>query len=601
MTNSRSSISINKLLIVIATLVLWVGSAKAERRRVVVLEFEGPKAEKFHDDVVKLLKKSHTVISVEKWNGAAEELDAAKVTAKNVKKIAKKLKVDGVVTGIIEKRRDEYIIRLKLRAGTSGETTGNSVQTKAEGPRLDGQAQRDIKEELIGAIDELDANRGGSSDDEEEDAPKKKKKGGDEEEEETDAPKKSGFSRKGDKAEDEEDEPAKEKPLTKKEKKAKAEEEKRAKAEEEKRAKAEAKLAAEEEAKAKKDKKKKKTEEADEETEALATKKDKGDDEEEDSPKSKKRAKSADDEEGDEDGGRKKKASADDEGEEEDGISAKTDEDDADTATKLSPANRAIDAVVGLSFTARKLKFTYQADLGKAPPGYKQSVPVAGAMIDLTGYPMAFGHKNKSITSNIGVNVLYDQVIKINSQKRYADGAGMQQIANLATKESRWAFGGVFRYPLGSGPKAMVLGGRLTYGRQQFTVEQTLPNGDKTDIPNVHYSMITPAAFFQFPVTPKIIFNLEAAFLLITNTGAIQNPDQYGAATVTGFEFDTGIDYMLLKNVFVRAAFRYETIGFKFKGDPMSQTHTRDADPDQDVTGARDSYLGGTATLGYLY
>jgi hypothetical protein len=573
MTNSTSSISRSSLLVVIATLVLWVGSASADRRRVVVLEFEGPKAEKFHDDVVKLLKKSHTVISVDKWNGAAEDLDAGKVTAKNVKKVAKKLKVDGIVTGIVDKRRDEYIIRLKLRAGTTGELTGTSVQTKAEGPRLDGQAQRDIKDELIGAIDELDSNRGGDEEEEEEDTPKKKKKG-DEEEEEEDTPKKSGFSRK--KAAEEEEKAAK---------KAAEEEEKAAK------------KAKEEEEKAKKKKKADDAEKA-----ALSTKKgdEEEEEEEEETPKSKKRAKSSDDEE--EDGGRKKKkkASADDE---EEGIEeeAEEEQDPAEAALNLTPGNRAVDAVVGLSFTARKLNFTYAADLGKAPPGYKQTIPVAGALLDVTAYPMAFNHKNKSITKGIGITVLYDQVLKINSQKRYADGAGMQQIADLKTSESRWAVGGVFRYPLGPGAKAIVVGGSLTYGRQKFTVEQVLPNNEPTDIPNVHYTMITPAAFVAFPVMPKITFNLEGAFHAIMDTGAIQQPTQYGASTVTGFELNTGIDYMLLKNVFVRGAFRYETIGFKFKGDPTSQTHTRDTDADQDVTGARDSYVGGTATIGYLY
>ena len=40
-----------------------------------LLDFSGPKAEKFHADVVKLVKKSHSVISVDKWNEAAEEMD----------------------------------------------------------------------------------------------------------------------------------------------------------------------------------------------------------------------------------------------------------------------------------------------------------------------------------------------------------------------------------------------------------------------------------------------------------------------------------------------------------------------------------------------
>ena len=56
---------------------------------------------------------------------------------------------------------------------------------------------------------------------------------------------------------------------------------------------------------------------------------------------------------------------------------------------------------------------------------------------------------------------------------------------------------------------------------------------------------------------------------------------------------------MVTKNIFARVSFRYETIGFKFKGDPTSQTNIRDTDPEQDVNGARDNYFGGTATVGY--
>src|SRR5204863_8084516 len=86
------------------------------KKRIVVLELEGPKAEKFHADLVKLLKKSHTVIPIDKWNGTAEELDASTPNDKNIKKVAKKLKIDAVVTGKVQKRRDEYILQRRIRA-----------------------------------------------------------------------------------------------------------------------------------------------------------------------------------------------------------------------------------------------------------------------------------------------------------------------------------------------------------------------------------------------------------------------------------------------------------------------------------------------------
>jgi hypothetical protein len=57
---------------------------------------------------------------------------------------------------------------------------------------------------------------------------------------------------------------------------------------------------------------------------------------------------------------------------------------------------------------------------------------------------------------------------------------------------------------------------------------------------------------------------------------------------------------MVAKNLFARAAFRFETIGFKFDGKG-TQASMRDTDMAQDVFGARDTFIGGAVTLGYVY
>ncbi len=541
--SSRSSISKNRsrALAVLAMLCLLASTAWAGKKRVVVLDFEGENAEELHESVVKLLKKSYTVVSVSKWNDKAEELGATKVSEKNVKKVAAKLKVDGVIQGKIDKRRDEYIIKLKLRSGTTGELVGNSVSTKTDSGKLDAQAKRDIKDELIGAIDGLESNGGGG--DEEEEVAEKPKKG---EEVVEEKPKKSGFSRKN----EEEDTVAKE-----------------------------------EEKKSKKDKK------VDEEKAALSTKKE---EEEEVAPEPEKKEKKS-----------KKRVAEESEESSEESVEESV-EVAGDRELNVSPGRRAIDAAVGMSFTARQLNFKYASDLGKPPPGYKQKIPVPGAMVDVTFYPLSFNHKPKGIIGGLGLEILYDQVIKINSQKKFADGQGQQQVRDLATSESRWGVAAVLRYPLGQGPRAIVVGGKLGYNKQKFTVEQTLPDSgmpaQKTDIPNVAYTMLSPSLFVQAPISSKIILNAEVAFHAVTDTGDIQTPAQYGAATVTGYELNVGADYMLTTNIFIRAGLRYEGIGLTFKGDPMSMTHTRDTDPmDQDVMGAKDTYFGGAATLGYLY
>ncbi|HEU0032963.1 MAG TPA: hypothetical protein VFQ53_20165 [Kofleriaceae bacterium] len=533
-----------------------------------MLPFEGEKAEKFHDAVSKLVKKSHTVIAAEKWESAAEELSATSLTDKNIKKVAKKLKVDGVIEGKISKRRDEYIIKLKLHAGTTGEVAG-SVNTKAEGPRLDGTASREVKDELITAIGELESNRGGGGDDEEEEAkPTKKKKGADVEEEEEETTSKKGTKKTKKGAEEEEEEVA-----AKPNKKKKGAEEE------------------EEETKPAKGSKfggGKMTKGADaEETAALKTKKDPEEEDENPLPKSKKRPTKAEEgEEGEE-------TASKEEGEE---IEEKAEPaTKMDAATALSPGNRAIDVVLGASFNARRLSWKTDGDLAPSmgvvgtgkPPNYK-GVPAPGAMLDLTAYPLAFGHKSTGMAKNFGLTAMYDQAVLISSK---------QNGETLDTKSQRYAFGAVFRYPFNKSATSPVVGASVRYGRQKFTIAGTATT--TPDIPNVNYTMVDPAVFFRYPMG-KITLNADLGVMFISNTGQMQKADAYGSASVNGFEGEFGGDYNITQSIILRGALRFERIGFKFNGNGMLSTG-RDADPEQDVQGATDLYLGAAVTLGYLY
>jgi hypothetical protein len=580
MRTSRSSIS---TWLLVASLVLSASVASAGRKRVVVLDFDGPKAEKFHADVVKLIKKSHTVVATDKWNGAAEELGAGGVTEKNIKKVAKKLKVDGVVEGKIEKRRDEYIIRIKLHAGTSGEIVGNPVDTKAGGPKLDGKATRDLKDELVGAIDELETNHGGGASDDDADAdvkPTKKKKAAAADDDAADSggdePKHGAFSKHADKGSDKVDDDASVKP-SKKKKGAAADDD------------------ADADAKPAKTSKKKADPEV---TAALATK---HEDDDDSSAKPAKKKAESDSDSADSDPPPKKakkrvSSSDDDAGTAE----ASSGDEGAASAGALSVTERAIDATLGLSFTARRMGFTYSPQLAgsQIPPGYRQSVPVAGAFIDAQVYPLAISHKGSGPLKGLGIEVLYDRVLRINSQK--ADNMGV--LHSLATVSERYGIGPVYRYPIGK----MAIGGRLLYEGQSFLIQQTLPDGEKTDIPDVSYSIFSIGAFARYPLMPKINLDADVAFLAVVSTGgsnsSIGSAMEYGKASVSGEELALGADYQLTKNIFLRAQFRLETIGLTFAGGPATLANNRDTDPNtQDVTAARDTYFGGMVTAGYAY
>ncbi len=545
MLSSRSKASINRIWLGFAALLLVAGfaaRAHAERKRVVILPFDGDeKAEKFHGALVKLIKKNHTVVSTSKWETTAEGLSAEKVNDGNVKKVAKKMKVDGVIEGTISKRRDEYIIKLKLRAGTSGKIL-STVNTKAEGTKLDGQAARDIKDELIDAIDNLESVRGGGGEEEEETKPAKKPKKGEDEEE-------AKPTKKPKKGEDEEAKPAK------KPKKGEDEEEKPSKFGG--------------------TKKLEKGNDAGGEETALKPKKD-PEEEENPNPKPKKG---------------KKVAAKDSDGEVVDSVEPGVKLTGPDAVT---PANRAIDAVFGISLNARRLSWKADGDLGPStgpglgkPPNYN-GVPAPGALLDITAYPLAFGHKKKGVLTGIGLSAMYDQALLISSKT--GDGT------KLKTQANRFQLGGVFRYPLGSKPDAIVVGGRLAFGKQSFQIQMG------SDLPNVNYTAIEPGAFVKLPVG-KLTFNADLGYQLISKTGQMTKGDMtgYGKGKVSGIDFAVSGDYSLSKALFARAGLKIERIGYKFDGSAGTLATGRDNDETQDVKGATDMYIGAAFTVGYLY
>ncbi|MEO8549616.1 MAG: hypothetical protein ABI678_06570 [Kofleriaceae bacterium] len=503
MTNSRSNTSRSNWFVLFAVLVAFSGSAFAGKKKIVVLDFKGPDAQQFHDDVVKLVDKDHKIVNTDKWTGAAEEADAKKFSTKNVKKVAKKVKVDGVIWGRVEKDGDGYTLELKLRAGKTGELVGEKIEVKLDSAELKGKAKKKVREALIPEIEGLEEL--GS--------------GGDEPVAVADVVK--------------EDKPEKTEKTEKTDKTDKTE-----------------------------------TAEATEETGRHHKKK-------------------------------KHNASSDDD-------TTKTEEQvdepvhvmSADEA--LLPANRAVDFTIGLSFVARRLSFSFDGDLADQPSGYKQTVPVAGGIMDAVVYPMAFSHKNSGIITGLGIEVMYDKVIKINSQKKYVDDMMAAATANLSTVEDRFSIGAVLRYPVSP---SLLVGGKLLYSSQQFNIQQSFAGNMATDVPNVHYSMAEPKVFLKYSIGGPIMINLDAGFMLVTSTGGIQSSSNagYGPATVTGYEASAGLDYTLTKNLFIRALARFETVSLSFKGDAASLANTRDTDPMQDVQGAKDLYFGGSATIGYAF
>jgi hypothetical protein len=529
---------------------------------IVVLDIEGERTPRLKKALTRMVKAHHEAMDGSVYRRAARRLRKQKLTPTNVKKVCDYLKADGIIDGTLVKDDGRYRFTIRLRSGRTG-AISKKIPMYINTPSLSENMAVQLEERLVAAIDALPRVSGRDDDleDEEEFVARKK------------VDKKAERKRLEEKRL-----AAKEKRL---EQKRKAEEDKRRREEE----KAEArrkKQDAEDRGKASKRRAAREEEDLDDEE---------GDD--------------FDDEEGDQafddEDPRPKRAAMKDAGDDEEEDDDPDDDDPDATVGKsarpsgpTSPRTTPVLVHAGLSVTGRKLSFRYAGDEANRPLGYKGS-PVPGIYAEGELYPLAFGGKRGAL-ANIGIGFMIDRVLRLSSA--VADGMG--GTAQLATTQARYGGSLLYRWNFGSGPDGISVTPSLGYSKLAFLIDKAAaPDGVVVDVPNVSYTFAEVGAAIRVPIAGPVAGILEAKFLAVLDTGEIQQPTQYGAATVTGVDADGGLEMRFGQHFLARAGARLLLMGYDFKG--TGEMADRDANGEIDVGGAADRYLGGYMTAGYIF
>jgi hypothetical protein len=555
---SASSRSLRRLALWITLgvcLVAGAGTATAAKRRIVVIDFGGTQASKFQRDVESVLEKKHSVVPGDKYDATAKKLGATKPTAKNVAKVARRLNTDGVLIGFVKRKGARYELTLQLREGKSGEFVA-TVKVRARKAKLSASEQRTLKSELLAAIDDLPAVSDEGDDDDDDDVAEGDDDDDDDDDDDVVAKGKGKGKDKGGKGkgkdkgsnrktfgddDDDDDDVA----------------------------------------------------DDDDDDDDVASGDDDDDDADDDDDDDEKRVAALGEDDDDEvireDDRRDSGGDS--------GGALVTDAQRADMAVR----GRGLDIAGGVSVIGRRLSFSVSEALENAPQGYRGS-PVAGAYLTADLFPLAFSDKNTSITRNLGITGTIEQVLKIESRLIYTDDtSGMEVEAVLPTTQARYGVGVVYRHNFGDSPTSPTLKAFIRYNKMKFSIDKAGVPADKVDIPNTDYTFIDPGLGLRYPFSLKTALLLEGRFLLITDTGEMQQPEQYGSASVTGAEGDASIEYKVNPQLFVRVGGRFMSIGFAFDGNGALTTGRDGDDTTIDVGGARDTYYGGYGVAGYLF
>ncbi len=307
-----------------------------------------------------------------------------------------------------------------------------------------------------------------------------------------------------------------------------------------------------------------------------------------------------DDDDDDDDDDKKRVADASDTGDDDDDNPLSKTSKSLTSGDKMSAAQRArnsplrVDA--GLSVTSRTMSFTSRADFMEAPNGYKG--PAApGVRVSGEIFPLAMDKKRTGSVTRFGIGFMLDRVVGLTTNV-----AGATESADLQTTMQRYNVSLVYRHQFGDKDTSPTLRASVGYNKLKFRIDRTnAPSDVIVDLPNTLYKFVDPGLSARFPLSPALAVNAGAKVLLVLDTGAVQKPEEYGTATVTGLDASVGVDYIVGARMLITVEGHFTTLGYDFNGDGM-QTTSRDGDPSTvDVGGASDRYLGASATLGYLF
>jgi len=483
----------NRIVLVLTLLALLAPAAHAEKR-VVVLDFSGPKGAAFRSEILKLAKPNADIIPSRRYELTSKKVRRYRENPKGVSEVAERIDVDGIITGRVKRRRGRYTLTVRMREGVTGEYIGREIEVTLRRPRVTGKARKRLSRQLRSAIRELpdlselkDTSGGDFEDDEEEDF---------EDEDENEDFEEEDF--------EEED-----------------------------------------------------FEEEDFEDEDESEKKELSDGEDEKSGESTTVSKSV--------------------------------------LLDRQSRGRGLELAGGLSFSNRNLSFSTTQNLMDTPQGYAGRI-VPGFTLGGSLYTITIDARRGSIMRNFGLTGFVDKILRIESK---LEG---DEDTVLATSQTKWGIGAIYRHNFGSKPTSPTVRARLRYSRSAFIIDKSgVPPGTRVDIPNVTYVYAEPGVSLRFPVTSQIAFEAEANLYQVLSTGDMQLAEQYGGGTVRGFDFGGWGEYVILPPLSLKVGARLQRFSYTFDGSGALTHRDGNMGEEPDVEAATDQYLSLYTMVGYLF
>jgi hypothetical protein len=210
-----------------------------------------------------------------------------------------------------------------------------------------------------------------------------------------------------------------------------------------------------------------------------------------------------------------------------------------------------------------------------------------GLRADVTAYPLAFTWKNAyGLFSGVGLGVTFDKPFWQPST------AQAQTTELLPTDELRVEGGLRWKITLYKPMPRPQLHLDIQGGLHQFTFVRGAMDQAVAGVPDTRYVYMSLGGGLTVHFAEWAWIWIRGAYQLITDSGPIQAPDQFGLAAAYGLRFGGGLDFLVWRGIRLGVQGMYERDIIVFGYDPNHRARIADS--------AVDEYYGALFMLGYV-
>ncbi len=229
---------------------------------------------------------------------------------------------------------------------------------------------------------------------------------------------------------------------------------------------------------------------------------------------------------------------------------------------------------------SRGMNFDYDPNAQTAPPSYPAS-GIKGVQVNAAVYPSPLKKMDGDL-SGIGFTGSVSKSIG-----SYLTGMDDTGYGDYTIEHTAWELGVHYRYPI----DIITLDGEVNYGNISTSIID-LPAS--IEIPDTSYSYLGAGLHLDLTVADHTTVGFGARYMYMLSTGDVADEDWYGAGTSYGYALDANFVIPLPDNLYVRGAVEYRTVHIDFEGSgAVTMAHG--------VWSMDDNTIAGSANVGIKF